>query len=160
MKFKNFSIWRGRLPHWRADEVTYFVTFRHRRELVDVEIRELFTALLRPDGTRWDLLALCVAPIETELLFRVGERTAGSSREISKIVEPAKNKVGRRIMKRTGERFPPFYTESYDRIVRDRAELEERWQTIAQRDEEPQLVWMRDVDSWDLPDDELESRIT
>ena len=29
--WKGFHIWKGRLPHWRADDVTYYVTFRHKR---------------------------------------------------------------------------------------------------------------------------------
>lgn len=156
MKFKNFSIWRGRLPHWRAEDVTYFVEFRHRRELVDIEMRELFAALLRPDGMKWDLLALCVGVARTELLFRVHNTPEGKPREIARIVEPAKSRVGRKIMKRTGERYPVFYSESFDRIVRDRAELEEKWKAIGGHEEESVFVWMRDIDQWDLPTDEID----
>jgi hypothetical protein len=130
MPFKNFSIWRGRLPHWRADDVRYYVTFRHRRDLSESERILLLRALLRPDGRRWDLLILCVLPGETQLIFTVRETTQGTAYELSDIIEKAKAKVGRQIVKQSGERFPPFYSESYDRIVRDDAELEERWQAI------------------------------
>lgn len=130
MRFKNFSIWRGRLPHWRADDVRYYVTFRHRRDL-DVEERQrLLTALLRPDARKWDLLILCVLPGLTELIFSVREQPTGKPYELSAIVEKAKTKAGREIVKRTGEKFSPFYAESYDRIIRDEAELAERWQAI------------------------------
>jgi hypothetical protein len=128
--FRNFSIWRGKLPHWRADDVTYYVTFRHRRDLDEVERNLIFRALLKPDGTRWDLLVLCVLPEVTEMMFRVRESPIGRPYELADIVEPAKGKAGKRIVKRTGERWPPFYSESYDRIVRDEAELAERWQQI------------------------------
>ena len=131
MPFKNFSMWRGRLPHWRADDVTYYVTFRHSRELDPVERTMLLTALIRPEGKKWDLLCLCVLPETTELIFTVLASPDGSAYELSDIVEKAKAKVGRAIIKKTGERFPPFYQESYDRIIRDEAELQERMEAIA-----------------------------
>ncbi|MEA2553536.1 MAG: hypothetical protein QOJ65_1712 [Fimbriimonadaceae bacterium] len=128
--FKNFSVWRGRLPHWRAEEVTYYVTFRHRRALDEAERRYLLQALVRPDARRWDLLIACVLPEATELMFVVRDAPSGQPYELSNIVEKAKAKVGRLIIKNTGEKYPPFYAESYDRILRDQAELEERWQAI------------------------------
>lgn len=86
----------------------------------------LVTALIKSEGRAWDLLILCVLPEKTELMFRAHER------EFSDVIEKAKTRVGKMIVKKTGERFPPFYGESYDRIVRDDAELEERWQEILQ----------------------------
>jgi hypothetical protein len=130
VRFKNFSIWRGRLPHWRADDVRYYVTFRHRRELDSNEVQLLTRSLLKPEGSKWDLLILCVLPGQTELIFTVREKPTGQPYELSEIIEKAKTKAGKLICKKTGERFPPFYGESYDRIIRDEAELEERWQSI------------------------------
>jgi hypothetical protein len=130
LKFENFRIWRGRLPHWRADDVSYYVTFRHRRELDEAERRALLRFLIKPEGRRWDLLILCVLPDRTELIFKVLESPHGVPYELSDIVEAAKRKAGGLIIKNTGERFPPFYSESYDRIIRDEGELEERWQSI------------------------------
>jgi len=83
--------------------------------------------LIRPDGRRWDLLILCVLPEVTDLIFRIREAPSGAPYELSDIVEKAKAKAGKLIIKKTGERYPPFYNESYDRILRDEAELEERW---------------------------------
>ncbi len=123
-QWQNFSIWRGRLPHWRADDVTYWVTFRHKRDLQDWERNLLFTALLRPEGRKWNLVILCVLPSETNLLFTVNEAPNGQPFELSDIVEKAKTKVGKVIIKKTEERWQPFYQESYDRIIRDAEELE------------------------------------
>ncbi|MFI5385742.1 MAG: hypothetical protein ACHQ50_06435 [Fimbriimonadales bacterium] len=147
MRFKNFSIWRGRLPHWRADDVRYYVTFRHRREIDAGERQMLLRALLRPDARKWDLLILCILPGQTELIFTVRERPTGQPYELSEIIEKAKAKVGRLVMKQTGERFPPFYAESYDRIIRDESELEERWQAIHDSPVDHELV--EDPDQWD-----------
>ncbi len=125
-KWQNFSIWRGRLPHWRADDVTYWVTFNHKRDLEEAERSLLFRALVRPEGRKWNLVILCVLPGETNLLFTVNESSAGRPYELSDIVEKAKAKVGKAIIKKSGERWPPFYQESYDRIIRDAEELESK----------------------------------
>lgn len=130
MGFRNFSIWRGRLPHWRADDVRYYVTFRHRRELDEDERRVLFRELVRPDGRKWDLMILCVLPESTELVFTVRPGRDGAPIELADVVEPAKRRAGRKIIHITGERLAPFFVESYDRIIRDDAELEERWEAI------------------------------
>jgi hypothetical protein len=90
----------------------------------------LLRALIKPDGRRWDLLILCVLPNQTELVFKVGDSPSGGKYELSDIVEKAKAKVGRQIIKKTEERYPPFYNESFDRIIRDEAELEEKWLEI------------------------------
>jgi hypothetical protein len=140
MPFRNFSMWRGRLPHWRADDVRYYVSFRHRRNLDPRERDLLFKALIQPDGRKWDLLIVCVLPDATELMFSVREAPDGRPYELGAIVEKAKLKVGRVVVKKTGERYMPFYTESYDRIVRDDAELEERWSAIVDSPVNAELV--------------------
>ena len=147
MVFKNFKIWRGRLPHWRADDVRYYVTFRSRRDLTADECAILLKHLLRPEGRQWDLLIACVLPGQTELIFTVREKVEGQPYELAEIVERAKHKAGKQIIKKTEERFSPFYTESYDRIIRDDAELEERWQTILDSPVTAELV--QESDEWE-----------
>ncbi|MCC6685651.1 MAG: hypothetical protein IT205_01535 [Fimbriimonadaceae bacterium] len=137
-RWENFKIWRGRLPHWRADNVTYYATFRHRRELGESDRNLLLRALLKP--TKWDLLAVCVLPGATEMLFTVKCSPSGEPYELSEVIERAKQKAGKEIIKRTGEKWPPFYTESFDRIIRDRDELEERWLALLASSVELELV--------------------
>lgn len=139
-RFQNFRIWRGRLPHWRADDVSYYVTFRHRRELDEAERRALMKYLIRPEGRRWDLVILCILPAQTELIFSVRQDRTGEPYELSDIVEAAKRRAGNLIAKNTGERFPPFYSESFDRIIRDEVELEERWNAILQSPVDAELA--------------------
>lgn len=134
-RWDNFSIWRGRLPHWRADNVAYYVTFRHRRDLTDVERDRLLYNLRKADGKKWDLVIVCVLPAQTELIFRVSE-----GNELSDIVEKAKTRTGREIIKKTGEKWPPFYDESYDHIIRDDAEFEEFWTKILESPVDNELV--------------------
>lgn len=137
-RWENFKIWRGRLPHWRADNVTYYATFRHRRELGESERSLLLRALLKP--TKWDLLAVCVLPGATEMLFTVKYSPRGEPYELSEVIEKAKQKAGKEIIKRSGEKWPPFYTESFDRIIRDSDELEERWLALLASSVELELV--------------------
>lgn len=130
MRFKNFQIWRGRLPHWRADDVTYYVTFRHSRALDDRERKWLLDALLKNEGRTMRVLICCVLPEKSEMIFRMEPGHLGVVPELSKLIEAAKRKTGKKVTKSTGERYAPFWTESYDRIVRDEGELEERWLSI------------------------------
>ncbi len=132
MPFKNFSIWRGRLPHWRADGVLYYVTFRHRRPLEDKEQVALFQSLFRRGANQRELLALVVMPEYSEMIFSMRENLDGKAKEFSKFVEQAKNATAKRIMKSTGERYSPFYFESFDRIVRDESELGEKLQAMTE----------------------------
>ena len=150
-RWSNFNIWRGRLPHWRADGVNYFLTFRHRRPLTEPEQQELFAALLKPQGRKWDVELLCVLPEKTEMVVTVETSPAGEPFELSDIVEKAKTKAGKAIIKKSGERYPPFYTESYDRIIRDEEELASTWESIVESSvkadvctdpEEYQFLWV------------------
>ncbi len=151
MPWKNFSIWRGKLPHWRADDVRYYVTFRHSRPLDDLERTILFRQLLRPEGRKLESLIICVLPETTEMIFDVLEDPKGQTYELSKVIEGAKTRAGKQIIKKTGERFAPFYSESFDRIIRDDVELEEKWQAIfdspvnaelAEDPEEYETLWV------------------
>lgn len=123
------------MPHWGADDVRYYATFRHRRQLNEAERRDLLRRLLRDHGKRYDLYIVCVLPEQTELMFRVLESPRGGTFELATILEGAKRKSGAKIVKATGERFPPFFGESYDRIVRDDEEFESRFMAIVESPE-------------------------
>ena len=120
--------------------MTYYVTFRHRRALDETERVALLKSLMRPDARRWDLIVACVLPETTELIFVVRDNLAGAKYELSQIVEKAKARVGKQIVKRNGERYPPFYAESYDRIIRDEAEFDSRMLTILKSPIDAELV--------------------
>lgn len=129
-RWNNFSIWKGRLPHWRADDVIYFVKFRHKRALTDEEVQILFASLSYTQLSYLDIHLLCVVPEESQILFAVRPKADGSQPELSDVIEKAKRKAGKRIMKKSGEQWPPFYGESFDRIIRDEVEFEEHWLSI------------------------------
>lgn len=110
--------------------MTYFVTFRHRRVLVEKERNLLFAQLLKTNLGKLDIIALVVLPERTELLCTVTGTHRGETAELSDIVEKAKKRAGQAIIKQSGERYPPFFFESYDRIMRDEDELQQFWEQI------------------------------
>lgn len=116
------------------------MTFRHRRALDEPERALLLKHLVRPDGRQWNLVIACVLPETTELIFVVRQKVSGEIYELSDIVEKAKARTGREIIRNTGERFSPFYGESYDRILRDPAELEDKWNVILESPVAAELV--------------------
>ncbi len=133
-RFKNFSQWKGRWPHWRADGETYYVSFRHRRPLEPEEQQTLFRALLI--GTRrLEVVVLAVFPDRTECLGRPIADDEGYEAELSDEIEKAKRRAAKAIVKRSGERFPPFGSESFDRIMRDEMELQTYFDAIIERPE-------------------------
>jgi hypothetical protein len=139
-RWQNFQIWRGRLPHWRADDVTYYVTFRHKRPLEDDERSALLKRLLTAEGRKFEYAILCVLPEKTEMMFTVADAPKGGKYELSDVVEKAKAKAGKDVTKKSGERWPPFYHESYDRILRDDAEYEDTFLRILSSPTEHELA--------------------
>ncbi len=123
-------MWRGRLPHWRAEDEAYYVTFRHRRPLTEDERTNLMKELMRVQRRKLDILIACILPDQTDMIFRVEKGPDGEEYDLSDVIEKAKRRAGKSIIKASGERFPPFWTESYDRIMRDEEELQTFWQSI------------------------------
>ncbi len=144
MKWKNFYVWKKKLPHWRADSVVYFITFRHRLELQENFQHLLFTTILKTDSRKWNLLAISVSTMDSYLLVHFDDDTGSKTKEISKIIEPLKNKVEQRIVK--GMEDAPkymhyFYPESYDHIIRNREDLDHHLEIITSVPNED-LLWI------------------
>jgi len=106
----------------------------------------LLSSLLKPDGKKWAVTIACVMPETSELLFTVHIDRQGTSYELAEIVERAKSRAGKQIVKKSGERFVPFYAESFDRIVRDQSEYEDRWTSIFESAVRAELV--EDPEDW------------
>ena len=107
--------------------------------------------ITRVEGRKWEILIACVLPEKTEIMLQALKDSTGEPYELSDTLEAIKRKAGKKLTKVTGERFPPFTVESYDRIIRDEAELEEKWQAIfdspidlelSHSDEEYPYLWV------------------
>lgn len=118
--WKEFHVFHEKWPHWRAEDVLYWVWFRHTRKLKDDERTTMFRQLISRLGKTCEVFALSVGQEETHLLLCQKGRN-----DFSKALVAAKRKAGKEIVDATGERFPPFFEESLDRIVRDEGELDE-----------------------------------
>ena len=118
-KWENFTIWRGRFPHWRADNVEYYASFPHRQILDQDDCDILFSHLMRSHGKAVEFLALVVVPEKTEAIFTVGRSSGGDFFELTDVIAKAQ----RRFMKKAGKERA-FYSEHFDRIIRDEAERE------------------------------------
>lgn len=121
-------MWRQRLPHWRADDVVYYVNFKHRRDLNDKERVQLYRRVVALRDL--DIFALAVFSSHTELMALVRPTTRGKERDLGDIVDRAKKKVSREALKKTGEKYDLFFSESYDRIVRSQDEFESFCESI------------------------------
>ena len=99
--------------------MNYYVTFRHKRPFDDIERNVLLRRLFNAHGRKLDFIILCILPEETEMMFTVMDSPKGGKYELSDVIEKAKTRAGKEIIRKSGERWPPFYFESYDRIVRD-----------------------------------------
>jgi hypothetical protein len=123
MSFKRLKIWRGRLPHWRAEGVRYYVTFRHRRPLTPHDRRILFAQLKRL-SKEWQINLLYVGENSSSMILEPPPNSpAEANQEFSDRLETLKLKAGRQIIKTTKEMWTPFYGESYDHIIRDEEDL-------------------------------------
>jgi hypothetical protein len=115
--------------------------------LDETERSHLFQQLLKPSTSKWSVELLCVFEERTELLVTMGHLPSGAEVELSDVLEKAKSKAGKTIIKASGETYPPFYSESYDRIMRDDQEVEDVYnkvlaETEGDSQEEYRFLWI------------------
>ena len=135
MKWGNGKIFRFGVVGFHIGELTMSSITLLFVVLTEAERQSVFRQLLRCQERGLELTIVCVLPEKSELMFKVN-----SPKDLSDIVEKAKTKAGKEIVKKSGERFPPFYAESYDHIVRDDKEFEEYWEQILSAPADMELV--------------------
>ena len=116
--------YRRRLPHWRREGATYFVTWRLHRSQRDLspEERTIVLDVLRHfDGARYRLHALVVMNDHVHVVV-----TPLAGRELGKIFHTWKSFSAHRMQRETGRRGPLWQIDSYDRIVRCASDLVEK----------------------------------
>jgi putative DNA methylase len=114
-------LYRRKLPHWRQDQVTYFVTWRLARgqqELGSDERDLMVAAMKRFEQQRYELAAYVVMDDHVHVLL-----TPLSGYDLQGIVHSWKSFTAR-AMQREGKRFGRVWQDEYfDRIVRDDKEF-------------------------------------
>ena len=130
------KIKRRKLPHWTLDGSVYFVTFRIREgQLLPDEVAIVLQHVRSGDPSFYQLFAAVVMPDHVHLLLRPNEGV-----ELSRIMKGIKGVSARKVhlFRQTRMSGPPGKTsgshshsalwqdESFDRIVRDHPEYEEK----------------------------------
>lgn len=120
----SFHIYRRRLPHWRLDEAVYFVTWRiarGQRIMAPAERSIVLNALRHFEGVRYDIAGCVVMDDHVHALMRP---RAGF--ELERITQTWKSFSSRTLLKTRGAKAPFWQDESFDRIVRDVKEFDEK----------------------------------
>lgn len=120
---------RRSLPHLEAQGATYFVTFGAlwRKPLPDKALDKVFEVILPCDRKTIELDAAVVMPNHVHLIFRLA-----SQRDLSQVLKHIKGASARRInqvLKRTGS---VWMNESFDRVVRDARDFENKIEYVTQ----------------------------
>jgi REP element-mobilizing transposase RayT len=108
-------VYRRRLPHWRLEGATYFVTWRlHRNQcpLGPNERETVFALLRRFDGSEFRLHALVVMDDHVHVVV-----TVAPGKALEGIVQAWKAFSALKL-RRNGRPAPIWQREYYDRIVR------------------------------------------
>jgi putative transposase len=143
MPDEDLKIKRRNLPHWRVPGAAYFVTFRVASgELTRAERDVVFRHIRSGDGRFYRLLAVVVMPDHVHILL---EPLTGY--DLSRISKGIKGVSAKLINDLRGSRGSVWQDESWDRIMRDDAELQEKLGYMLNNPVKRELV----SDGWDWP---------
>jgi thiamine-phosphate pyrophosphorylase len=113
-----------RLPHWTRDGSTYFITFRlNNGELAPKERKIVLDHAKHGAGKFYALAAAMVMPDHIHLLLQ--PRRAF---ELSRVLKGMKGVSAKLVNESRGNNGSLWQDESWDRIVRDQAEFDEKLQ--------------------------------
>jgi REP element-mobilizing transposase RayT len=116
------QIYRRFLPHWRMDGAWYFVTFNVWRGTLSVkEIAIVRDHIAGGSGRFYNLSAACVMPDHVHLIL-----TPLPGISLSRITKGIKGVSARLINAKRGSTGRIWQVESWDRILRDQEEFEEK----------------------------------
>ncbi len=130
----DLTVTRRNLPHWQVGGSTYFITFRTRRgiELSPEERGVVVESCLHGHPDTWRLHAAIVMPDHVHLMLTPAETQPGEWISLSQIMQGIKGSTAHRINGLRGRKGAVWQDESYDRIIRDEAEFEEKWKYICE----------------------------
>jgi putative transposase len=115
-------ITRRHLPHWTIEGAIYFVTFcSHRSTLDSDEQRIIIEHIREGDGKYYDCFAAMVMPDHVHLLLRPKNGIS-----LSRMMHGIKGAGARKINRHRQTKGKVWQSESYDRIMRDQVELDEK----------------------------------
>lgn len=119
---EKLRITRRHLPHWSLTGATYFITMRLRAHaLAEDEIRLIRNHMISGHAHYYDLVAAVILPDHAHILL---SPRAGYS--LRRIMKGLKGATARQLNQLRGRQGTVWQDESFDRIVRDKPELEEK----------------------------------
>ena len=124
----DFHIYRRKLPHWRAEGATYFVTWRihhGQTELTESERTLVVSALWHFNDSRYRLHAFVVMNDHVHVLT-----TLKPCLVLESVVRSWKSFTANRMQKDTARLGSVWQDEYMDRIIRNEAEFIEKAQYI------------------------------
>ena len=147
---KEFKIYRRNLPHWENPESVYFITFRTAKNFL---LRELTRDVIKEtclfhSSTKYDLLALVVMPDHVHILLQPMEKGEKGFYPLAEILHSIKSYSANQINKILKRRGTVWLDESFDRIVRDANELQEKLNYIINNPLENGLVEKTEDYKW------------
>lgn len=148
----HLRIHRRDLPHWELGGATYFITFRLFKGVKEFpftseERIHIRGAILSTQDTFWHVHLLTVMPDHVHILATPLEEFPGKWYPLATILRRIKGRTAREINLQRGRTGPFWQTESFDRIVRDDHEYDEKAQYILNNAVKAGLVedgWMYD----------------
>jgi REP element-mobilizing transposase RayT len=127
MNEPTLNIRRRNLPHWTLEGSTYFITFCTSRSTLSDEERQLVIEHLRSGNDKfYRLAAAVVMPDHVHLLLR-----PLPGFDLSRIMKGIKGVSAHKINQRRKTSGIIWQDESWDRVVRDAGEFEEKLQYMA-----------------------------
>ena len=118
------TIKRRRLPHWTLDGSTYFVTFRVAGDFFSSEERQSVLDHIRSGHDKfYDLAAAMIMPDHAHLILKPRKGF-----NLSRIMKGIKGVSARRVNALRKTAGSIWQDESWDRILRDAMEFEEKLQ--------------------------------
>ncbi|MFH1941915.1 MAG: transposase [bacterium] len=116
------QITKRNLPHWTLEGSVYFVTFRLKTGMLSYEERKIvFCHITRGNGRFYALIAVMVMPDHVHLLFKPLPNYL-----LSRVMKGIKGVSARLINEYRNMRGTVWQDESYDRIIRNEEELQQK----------------------------------
>lgn len=128
----SFQATRRNLPHWQQPGSVYFITWRlNGEEILSSEERTIILkSLLYWDKVKWTVHAAVVMPNHIHVIAQPLTLPEGGAFNLSEIIRSVKTYSARIINAQRGAQGTFWQDERYDRIIRDEAELLQKWQYL------------------------------
>jgi putative transposase len=117
----DFTMYRRRMPHWRLEGATYFVTWRLHKEQPELSAAErtlVASAVRYFEDRRYELLAYVVMNDHIHVLVAPMD-----PHRLEGIIQGWKSYTGHALRRHAPRGSPVWQEEYFDRIVRDEPEL-------------------------------------